>query len=138
MCASRIRTGQRRIVMSTAVPDTTARRTSIPARVGLVLAGVLAIGSIVTALPQFADDPVVPTVNIVLSLLSLVAVPFAWRGAVWARVVVVVTCVLSALTGLPAFFFPGVPAEWILAAAAGIVLSLVVAVLLLVGPRSPR
>jgi hypothetical protein len=124
--------------MSTAVPGTAAHRAPVPARVGLVLAAVLAIGGIVTSVPQFADDPVVPVVNIVLSVLSLAAVPFAWGGAAWARVVVVVTCVLSALTGLPAFFVPGVPAEWIVAAAVGIVLSLIVAVLLFTGSRSQR
>ncbi|MEU6414864.1 hypothetical protein [Microbispora sp. NPDC046933] len=124
--------------MSTPSPGTVSRRASVLTRVGLVLAGVLAIGDIVTSIPQFADDPVVPLAVVVLGLLSLAATPFAWAGATWARNVVIVARVLAALTAVPAFFLPGLPAGWVVAAASGIVLSLVVAVLLLAGTRAVR
>jgi hypothetical protein len=124
--------------MSTAVPVATTARIPLRVRIGLVLAALFAIGEIATAIPQYADDPVVPTAYVVVNLLSLVVTPFAWRGATWARVVVIVGLVLSALGSTPAFFVPGVPTGWVVAAAAGIVLNLGVLALLLSWPRSAR
>lgn len=107
-------------------------------RVGLVLAALLAVGDVLTSIPQYVDEPVIPTVAIVLAVATLVAVPFAWRDAAWARGVVIATRLLSALLAVPAFFFPGVPPGWVVAAATGILLSVLVVVLLLVGARAPR
>ncbi|MFF4776152.1 hypothetical protein ACFY05_25165 [Microtetraspora fusca] len=124
--------------MSTDLPGVTTRRASLPARIGLVLAVVLAVLSIITWVPQFSDGPVLAGVVVAVDLTTLVALPFAWRGALRARVVVIVTRVLSALTGLPAFFIPDIPAQAVMMVSAGILLSLVVAVLLLIGPKSAR
>ncbi|MFC4533822.1 hypothetical protein [Sphaerisporangium dianthi] len=124
--------------MSTAASGASTRRSPVPLRAGLVLASVLALGDVVVSVRQFADGPVMPLAVIVVALLTCTAVPFAWRGAAWARTVVIVTRVLSALTGLPAFFVPGVPAGWVVAAASGIVLSFVVALLLLMAWRPAR
>ncbi len=111
-------------------------RPSLAARIGLVLAGVLAAGDIVTSVPQFADDPVIPAAVVLAGIITLAAVPFAWRGAARARLAVVVTRVLSALSAVPAFVVPDVPSGWIAAAVAGIALSLTAVVLVLIPARA--
>lgn len=126
---------------ATIPPETPAapkRRSFLLARIGLVLAGLLALGDIQTSVSQLPDDPVVPGVLIAICVISLVAIPFAWLGAKWARNVVVVVRVLAALSAVPAFIAPGIPAGWIMMAAAGIILSLVAVVLLLVTPKEAR
>ena len=117
------------------LPTVKGMRPSLAARIGLVLAGVLAAGDIITSVPQLADDPVIPFAVILVGVVTLAGVPFAWRGAAWARLTVVVTRVLSALSAVPAFVVPGVPAGWIAAAVAGIALSLTAVVLVLIPAR---
>lgn len=114
---------------------TTTTRSHIVIRVGLGLAAALAVMDIASTVPQFADEPVVPTIGMLLGLATLVAVPFAWRGARWGRIVAATSRVLASLIGLPAFFVPGIPAEWVAMAAAGILLSVLAAVLILAGAR---
>jgi hypothetical protein len=108
----------------------------VPARIGLVLAAVLAVLQLVTYIPMFGEEIVMPAVLTAVNVAALAATVPAWRGAVWARVAVVVATVISALTALPAFFIPGVPVEGRIAASVGILLALGVTVLLL--PRADR
>jgi hypothetical protein len=125
------------IVTSTTAPDTVPVRRTIVNRIGLILAGLLAIAQIVTALGQL-DSPVLSGGLIAVAVVSLVAIVFAWRGSSQARAVVAVATVLTALSGLPAFFVSGVPAGAVVAAAVGILLSLAVAGLVLARPRLTR
>lgn len=69
---------------------------------------------------------------------TLVAVPFAWRDAGWARILVIVTRLLAALLGVPAFFVPDIPGGWVAAAAAGILLAVLAMVLVLIGAGHRR
>jgi hypothetical protein len=117
---------------STAAPST------VPNRIGLVLAGLLALAQVWTAAGQLPDGLAFPLVIFAIAAIALVAIPLAWRGSARARVVVAVATILPALTGLPAFFVSDVPAAFRLAAALGIVLSVVVAVLLFTRPRAAR
>jgi hypothetical protein len=111
---------------------------TLSARIGLVLAGLLAIAQAWTGAAQLPDGLAFPIVIFAVTAVALIAIPFAWRGSLKARVVVVVATVLPALTGLPAFFVADIPATYRLAAATGILLSLVVAVLLFARPRAAR
>lgn len=112
-----------------------AQRSSALTLAGLVLAALLAVGDTMTVVPQLGDgDPLVVFV-LACAVLTAAAVPFAWRGSARGRHTVVVTRVLSALTGLPAFFVTGVPAVGVMMAAVGIVLALIVAALVYSGSR---
>lgn len=116
---------------------TTRRLTSTPSRVGLILAAVLAIGDIVAYATQAIltyGEPI-SIFMLVAGVVTLVAIPFGWRGSTAALWVVAVFRVLSSLTGLPAFFFPGVPAPFVITAAVGILLAVLVAVLLFIRRR---
>ncbi len=113
-------------------------RSTLSARIGLVLAGLLALGQAWTGADQLPDGLAFPLVIFAICGVALIAIPFAWGGSAKARVVVVVATVLPALTGLPAFFVPDVPNAFRLAAAAGILLSVLVAVLLFARPRAAR
>ena len=120
------------------VPTRNQARSTPSTRVGLVLAGLLAFAQAWTGADQLPDGLAFPLVIFVITAAAVVAIPFAWRGSAKARVVVVVATVLPALTGLPAFFLPDVPNVFRLAAATGILLSVVVAVLLFARPRVAR
>ncbi len=120
------------------VPTRNKARSTLSTRIGLVLAGLLALAQAWTGADQLPDGLAFPLAVFVISAVALVAIPFAWRGSAKARVVVVVATVLPALTGLPAFFVSDVPNAFRLAAATGILLSGVVAVLLFARPRVAR
>ena len=111
---------------------------TLSARIGLVLAGLLALAQAWTAAAQLPDGIGFPIVIFAITAIGLIAIPFAWRGSPPARVLVIVATALPALTGLPAFFVNDIPGASRLAAATGILLSLVVAVLLLARPRVGR
>lgn len=115
--------------------STTTNHRGVASTIGLGLAVLLGVGDIVVAVPQFADDLVMPLIYVVFSVLTLASVPFAWRGAGWARILIIVTRLLAALLGVPAFFVPDVPAGWVAGAAGGILLAVLLTVLLLVGAR---
>ena len=67
--------------------------------------------------------------------LTLVAIPFGWRGAGWATGLIIATRLLSALSALPAFLVPGVPVGFVVGAATGMTLAGLVTALLLVLPK---
>lgn len=116
-----------------------ARRVSIASRVGLALAVAYAVVTLVQFAPAgIRDGDWLFIATAAVALVCLVTVPFAWRGAIWARITVVVTCLLPALSGVPAFFLPGLPAAAIVSAAVGLVWAVVAAVLVLTpGLRRP-
>jgi hypothetical protein len=119
-------------------PATTVRRRTLAARVGLVLAALLAVLQLLTFVPQFADEVVLPAVFTALNVLALVLVPLAWRGTRWVRGVVIAVTLASALSATPAFFIPDLPVAAVVAASVGIVLAVLVTVLILVGPGRTR
>jgi hypothetical protein len=124
---------------STSTPAvTTTRKTTIAARVGLVLAGLLSLGDLFNAYSQWSDDAgdAFAYVSLAFGIVTLVLIPFAWRGSSRAGWGVAITRVLSSLLGLPAFFIPGIPAPFVIAAAVGILLSIVSAVLILARKRA--
>ena len=119
------------------VPRRTSHSNS--ARLGLVIAALLGVGDVILGASQLGPDRTIPpeisTFAIIVGVVTLVAVPFAWRGAGWATWLVVVVRLLSALSALPAFFTPDVPAGFVAGAATEVVLAVLVAVLLLIKPR---
>lgn len=122
--------------MVTTVRGSAARsHTGTLSRVGLSLAGVLGIADIAFGISQLGPDATIGAdVGIVVlaaGLITLVLIPFAWQGLLWAAWSVVLLRIASALTGLPAFFVAGVPAGLVVAAAGGIVLAVACAVLVL-------
>ena len=123
--------------MSSTVTPTT-RRSSTRARVGLVIAALLALGDISVSFGELGETGFQPIALIVLAALTLVAIPFAWRSATWARATVATTRVIAGLTVVPAFFDGELPAFAVIVAAVWLVLSLTVAVLLFTPPRSDR
>lgn len=70
--------------------------------------------------------------------LTLLAIPFAWRGVNWGRTTVATTRVVAGLAVVPAFFDGELPAAAVIIAAMWLVLSLAVAVLLFTPSRSER
>jgi hypothetical protein len=121
--------------ISAARPDA---RTAAPAKAGVVLAVLQGVGNIGLAVSQWSLDSFGLLVNSVMVIAGVLALALAvpvWRGTRWAARVVAIALVIAALGGLPAFFFPGVPAGWVIAAAAGIVLAVLTAVLLLMPRR---
>ncbi|WP_067172540.1 hypothetical protein [Microtetraspora niveoalba] len=105
---------------------------------GLILSGLFALFDLV---PLPADDGAQPpaavtVVGIVLALATLAGVVLAWRGSRAGAVVVIVTRLLAGLTAVPAFFVDGVPAEARVAAAVGVVLTLLCVALVAPALRS--
>lgn len=124
----------------TTVPSVrSAARLSVPLRVGVVLAVLQAVANLVVVLSDFGTEMPALAINVLevvfAAAVLLLCVP-AWRGVRWAAVVLAVLTVLFSLSGLFAFFVPGVPAGMVIAAAAGILLAVVTAVLLLARRRS--
>lgn len=112
-------------------------------RSGLVLATLLALADLVTGLMAlfgaFFAPPEIGAVMVALGAVTVALVPVAWssrRG--WAAWTIVAARLLSASTGLPAFFVPGVPAAAITTAAIGVILAVAVAVLVAFGVGSRR
>ena len=109
-------------------------------RIGLVLCAVLAVVDVLSVGAAGADDgpPVaVVAIGFVLGLVTLVGVWLAWRGDDRGFMAVVVSRVLSALLGIPAFFADEAP-DWAPAAVGiGIVLTIVALWLVYAGRRRP-
>jgi len=123
-----------------AVSTTSVTAHTILSRIGIALATLLGIADVVLGATQLGPDALFPIELavgvIVLGVATLVAVPFAWRGATWAVWVIVVTRLLSGLSPIPGFFEAGVPAEAISLAVATILLNLAAVVFVLFRKRS--
>ncbi len=106
-------------------------------RTGLVLLALISLGDL--AAPLLTDGEFPPMfiawIGFALGVISLTAAALAWTGRRWAAVVLVVLRLLSALTAVPAFLEPGVPAVPMLLAGIAIVVTLVGSVLVLAGFR---
>jgi hypothetical protein len=111
-------------------------------KVGLVLAGLLALGDLVgpftvpTPKPGEQGPPmVVLWASAVMGLITVIACIYVWRTGdrVGSRVIAGAR-ILSAATSLPAFFVGDVPAGLVVVAAAGIVLTIIVVGLVLARP----
>lgn len=112
-------------------------------KIGLALAallGIVEVFSIFTPSPgPGAEGPPIEVLvaGTVLGVITLVAVVWAWRtGSRVAARIVAGTRILSAITALPAFFVEGVPAVFVLWAAATVLLTVVCVGLVLSRPRS--
>ena len=93
---------------------------------GLVLAGLLGLADLATPLVTDGEHPpmVVALIGAALGLATLAAIVPAWRGGRGAAWTVVATRLVSAVTALPAFIVPDVPAEAVLAAGVGVAVTL--------------
>lgn len=112
-------------------------------KIGLALAALLGLSEVFSILvpspgPGAEGPPIeVLVAGTVLGVITLVAVVWTWRtGSRVAARIVAGTRILSALTALPAFFVEGVPAAFVVWAAAGVVLTVICVGLVLSRPRS--
>ena len=123
---------------TTAAPAV-VRSSTIPARVGLVLGGILSALQIQTGVGLWRAEgaSVDDAVLIAVPIVAFVAIVLAWRGSFAARLVTVVACLVPALMGLPVYFVSDVPPGAVLFVSIGIFWALVVAVLLLLPGRRP-
>jgi hypothetical protein len=96
---------------------------------GLVLSALLGLADLATPLVSDGEHPpmVVAFLGAALGLATLVAVVPAWRGGRGGAWVVVATRLVSAVTALPAFVVPDVPAEAVLAAGVGVAVTVLAA-----------
>jgi hypothetical protein len=119
---------------------------SLKNKVGLVLAGLLALGDLTSPFTNGGDgsdsDTAGPPMAVlvadcVLGLLTLVAVVHMWRTAsrISARIIAG-TRVLSVISALPAFFVSGVPAPVVVLVAAVVVVTVVTIVLVMSRPAA--
>ncbi|GAA4884504.1 hypothetical protein [Actinomycetospora straminea] len=112
------------------------------ARIGFWLCIVLALGDIAGAfvpVPEGVEGPplVVMVFSAVMGLVTLVAAVAVARSGSRAGVrIIAVSRILSALTTLPAFFVPGVPAAFVAWGAITVVLTIVAVVLLMSRSRT--
>jgi hypothetical protein len=113
-----------------ATTTTVTHRLPVAVRTGLVLAVVTSLADVVFNATMLSDG-ITSIAGLAIGLLTLVAIPFAWRGSRGALIVVAVTRALSGLSGVPAFFIAGVPAGGVIAAAVGLVLEVVIVILVL-------
>jgi hypothetical protein len=110
-------------------------RITAGARVALVLAALLSVLDILVSVGELGTYLVQPIGLIIAGVLTIVAVPFAWRGRQSARVTVAVTRMLSALSTLPVYFDAetrGVPQ---IVATVWIFISVLITVLMLRTPQ---
>ena len=108
-------------------------------KTGLVLLGVLSLADIAGVLTTDGEHPPmsIAIASAVIGLISLALVVAAWRGARRAVVPLVVLRVLSALSAVPAFFVTDVPGAALVAAGAGIGLTVLGLALVLTPARQP-
>ncbi len=111
-------------------------------RTGLGLAAALGVLDVITGVQAVAGvffaPPEMGIAMIALGLITVVLVPMAWTGRRWPARAAVAARVLSAMTALPSFFVPGVPAAGTVAASVGILLAAAVALLVAFGMAGSR
>ena len=119
-------------------PASPTRTTTTSTRIGLALAGLLAVYDLYDAYNQWAEDQANPFAYVALAtgVATLVLIPFAWRGSSKAAWAVVLLRLFSGLSGLPVFFIPGIPAPIVITVAVGIVLAITASFLILVRRRA--
>jgi hypothetical protein len=116
---------------------------STRAKIGFWLCVVLAVvdiaGAFVPTAPDGQGPPLVVMVfAAVMGVVTLVAAVLVARSGSRAGVrVIAVSRILSAITALPAFFVPDVPAPFVAWGAATVVLTIVAVVLLMSRARVP-
>ncbi|HEX7212115.1 MAG TPA: hypothetical protein VF241_14415 [Propionibacteriaceae bacterium] len=106
-------------------------------RAGLIVLGLLSLVSLSSPLWTDGQHPpmMIALVDAGFGLISIVLVILAWPGRLWAAIALVVVRLLIALTAVPAFLVPGVPAGPMISAGTGIGLTVVGAALVLAGLR---
>ena len=106
-------------------------------RAGLIILGVLSLGDLAAPLLTDGEHPpmFIALIGAAIGAISIVLLIFAWRGRTAAAIALVVVRLLSALTAVPAFLEPGVPAVPMILAGAAITLTLVGSGLVLAGTR---
>jgi hypothetical protein len=104
---------------------------------GLIVLGVLSLVSLSSPLWTDGQHPpmMIALIDAGVGLICIILIAFAWPGRLWAAIAVVVLRLLVALTAVPAFLVPGVPAGSMITAGAGIGLTVVGAALVLAGLR---
>lgn len=107
--------------------------------IGLVISAVLGAVDILSVVGAGADDgPPLPVlvIGVVLGIITLAGVSLAWRARRGGVPAVVVSRVLSALSGVPVFFVGDDAPDWAPpAVAVGIALTIVALALIYVGRR---
>jgi hypothetical protein len=108
-------------------------------RAGLIILALISLGDLAAPLLTDGETPpmFIALIGSALGLLSLIMVAFAWRGRSWAAVTLVVVRLLSALTAVPAFLEPGVPAIAMTLAGIAISVTLIGVVLVFAGMLRP-
>jgi len=108
-------------------------------RAGLIVLGLLSVGDLSGPLLTDGEHPPmsIALAGAALGLVGVVLVVLAWPGRPAAAIGLVVVRIMSALTAVPAFFMPEVPAVPKVLAGVFIVATLVGVVLVLSGVRRP-
>lgn len=105
---------------------------------GLVLCAVLGVVDVVSVAGLGSDEgppPAIIVLGAVAGIVTLIGVRLAWKDQRGGIAAVVASRVISALSGIPAFFVDDVP-DWVpVAVGAGIALTAVALSLLYVGLR---
>jgi hypothetical protein len=106
-------------------------------RAGLIVLGVLSLVSLSSPLWTDGQHPpmMIALIDAGFGLICIILVALAWPGRLWAAIAAVVLRLLMALTAVPAFLVPGVPAGAMISAGVGIGLTVVGAALVLAGVR---
>lgn len=106
-------------------------------KAGLIILAVLSVLDLLLPLLSDGEHPpiAVALAASVVGLISLVLIVSAWRGATRAMPVLIVLRMLSALSAVPAFMAPDVPAPTVGTAALVVALTLVGVALVVIGPR---
>lgn len=106
-------------------------------RAGLVLLALLALADLSMPFVTDGDHPPmwVAIISLVLGLASLACLPAAWRGRRPGLLGLLGTRLLSALLALPVFFVDDAPAGAVVGVAAAVALTVLGAVLAMVGTR---
>jgi hypothetical protein len=123
---------------TTPAPDTTtARRAPVLLRVAAVIAALLAVADIVSAI-MYWNNPMPIEVGIAIvavAVLTIVGAVAAWFGKTWGVWLAAITRVLSIAAMVPVFTEPGAPQEAIVPAIIQIVITVIGVVLLAIGAR---